>query len=182
MGNPFLNHFPDILTLDSRNCVDESVVAALHTLEETGKKQYQEFVKKILEDRTRSIHDPIKKNSLACFKKPQLKAISKQRKKIEVLQNNVEHFGQLYIAMQSRDGDLREFFAHEIQSFLPSLSDFGKLHLPNTKSELDLTRFNKIAIPKNKFQMASGQGSHWLIESPTVFLSITLIKYLLILF
>ena len=26
--------------------------------------------------------------------------------------------------------------------------------------------FNKIAIPNNKFQMASGQGSNWLIESP----------------
>ena len=38
--------------------------------------------------------------------------------------------------MQSRDGDLKEFFAHEIQSFPPSLSDFGKLHLPSTKSEL----------------------------------------------
>ena len=30
-----------------------------------------------------------------------------------------------------------------------------------------LTRFNKVAIPNNKFLMASGQGSHWLIESPT---------------
>ena len=29
---------------------------------------------------------------------------------------------------------------------------------------LYLTRFNKIAIPNNKFQMSSGQGSHWLIE------------------
>ena len=35
----------------------------------------------------------------------------------------------------------------------------------------DLTRFNKIAIPNNKFQMASGQGSHLLIESPTIFSS-----------
>ena len=34
-----------------------------------------------------------------------------------------------------------------------------------------LARFNKIAIPNNKFQMASGQGSHWLIESPTIFSS-----------
>ena len=34
-----------------------------------------------------------------------------------------------------------------------------------------LTRFNKIAIPNNKFQMASGQGSHWFIESPTIFSS-----------
>ena len=31
-----------------------------------------------------------------------------------------------------------------------------------------LTRFNKIAISNNKFQMASGQESHWLIESPTI--------------
>ena len=31
---------------------------------------------------------------------------------------------------------MAEFFAHEIQSFPPSLSDFGKLHLPNTKSGL----------------------------------------------
>ena len=45
-------------------------------------------------------------------------------------------FGQLYISMRSRDGDLKEFFAHEIQSFPPFLSDFGKLHLPNTKSDM----------------------------------------------
>ena len=31
-----------------------------------------------------------------------------------------------------------------------------------------LTRFNKITIPNNKFQMTSGQGSRWLIESPTL--------------
>ena len=28
MGNPFLDHIPDLLPLDSCNCVDESVVAA----------------------------------------------------------------------------------------------------------------------------------------------------------
>ena len=32
----------------------------------------------------------------------------------------------------------------------------------------NLTRFDKIAIKKYKFQMASGQGSHWLIDSPTI--------------
>ncbi len=45
-------------------------------------------------------------------------------------------FGQLYIAMQSRDSDLKEFFSHEAQLFPPSLSEFGKLHLPTNKSEL----------------------------------------------
>ncbi len=136
MGNPFLDDFPELVTLDSRNCMDESVVNSLCSLEDTGEKQYQEFVKTVFEDFTRSIHDPIKRNSLALFKRPQPRKSTKLGKKIADLQNNVALFGQLYISMQNRDGDLKEFFSHEIQSFPPSLSDFGKLHLPNTKSEL----------------------------------------------
>lgn len=50
--------------------------------------------------------------------------MSKQGKKLKILQTNVALFGQLYISMQSREGDLKEFFAHEIQSFPPSLSDW----------------------------------------------------------
>jgi len=136
MGNPFLDDFPELVTLDSRNCAGESVVATVHTLDDTGKKQCQDFVKNLLDVRSHSIHDPIKRNSLALFTKTQHTTTSKQGKKIKVLQNNVTLFGQLYISMQNRDGDLAEFFAHETQSFPPSLSDFGKLHLTNTKSEL----------------------------------------------
>ena len=90
----------------------------------------------MLEERTRSIHEPIKRNNLVLFKKPSPKIQSKQGKKIKVLQNNVSLFGQLYISMQSREGDLDEFFSHEVQSFPPSLSEFGKLYLHGTKSEL----------------------------------------------
>ena len=136
MGNPFLDDFPELITLDSRNCADESVVAALRTLIDTGKTQYQEFVKNVIIVRSHSIHDPIKRNSLALFRNPRCKTTSKQGKKIKTLQNNVALFGQLYVSMQTRDSDLAEFFAHEIQSFPPSLSDFGKLHLPSTKSDL----------------------------------------------
>ena len=47
MGNPFLDDFEELVTLDSRNCVDKSVVHTVRSLEETGKKQYKDFVKKI---------------------------------------------------------------------------------------------------------------------------------------
>ena len=136
MRNPFIDDFPDLVTLDNRNCVDGSVATALHTLEETGIKRYQDCNKKVFEDCSVSIHEPIKKNCLALFKRPQPKQIAVQGRKIKVLQNNVALFEQLYISMQNRDGDLSEFFAHEIQSFPPSLSYFGKLHLPNTKSNV----------------------------------------------
>jgi hypothetical protein len=78
----------------------------------------------------------IKRNNLALFKKHQPKVQTKQGKTIQVLLNYVPLFGQLYISLQSRDGDLKELFAHEIQSVPAALSKFGKLHLPGTKSEL----------------------------------------------
>ena len=121
MGNTFLDDFPEPIKLDTRNCVDESVVITLHALEDRGIEQCQDFIKNVLEDYTQPIHDPIKKNSFALFKRPQMKVTSKAGKKIKLHQNNVTLFGQLYILIQSRDGDLKEFFAHEIQSFPPSL-------------------------------------------------------------
>ena len=42
----------------------------------------------------------------------------------------------MLIALRSRDGNLDDFFASEIQSYATSLSDFGKLHLPAKKSEI----------------------------------------------
>ena len=71
MGNPFLDDFPELVTLDSRSCVDTSVVHALYSLENTGIRQYQNYVAKALEDHTASIYEPIKKQSLALFKRPQ---------------------------------------------------------------------------------------------------------------
>ena len=80
IGNPFLDDFPELVTLDSRNCKDE-LVNSLHTLEDIGTKQYQDFVKCVLEECSISIHDPIKKNSLAVFKPSHAKVTSKQGKK-----------------------------------------------------------------------------------------------------
>ena len=120
MGNPFLADFSDLVSLDSRDCADESAIAELYTLEDTSKKQYSDFVREVLEERNRSIHKP------ALLRKPSPKIKSKKGKKIKAHENNVS----------LREGDLEEFFSHEVQSFPPSMSEFGKLYLPGTKSEL----------------------------------------------
>ena len=62
-----LDDFPELITLDSRDCMNDSVSTSLYALEETGKKQYQTFVKTVLEDHTASIHDSIKKHFLASY-------------------------------------------------------------------------------------------------------------------
>lgn len=40
------------------------------------------------------------------------------------------------MSLHNRENDLEEFFGHEIQSYPPSLSDFGKIHLSAAKSDL----------------------------------------------
>ncbi len=77
MGNPFLdqseelNHFDqsgELLALDTGNVLNDSVVETVRTIEELGKEQFKSFYKSVLVDYTRSIHEPIKKNSLSLFK------------------------------------------------------------------------------------------------------------------
>lgn len=136
MGNPFLDDFPELVTLDSRDCAGDDVAKAVMNLGTLGQTQYKEYVKAVIEDRTISIHNTIKRNNIPLYKKQPLRNKSKQTKKIAALQNNVALFAQLYIAMQSRNADLEEFFSHEVQPFPPSLSEFGNLRLPSAKSEL----------------------------------------------
>ena len=136
MGNPFLDDFPELVTMDSRDCMDDAVAESVINLRQLGKTQYQEYVKAVIKDRTISISSSIKKNKFPLFSKQPSRTKSKQSKTIKALQNNVSLFAQLYIAMQNRDADLGEFLCHEVQSFPPSLSEFGNLRLPSNKSEL----------------------------------------------
>ena len=50
MGNPFLDDFDELISLDSRNCMDDSVATSLRTLEETGTNQYRECIKNVVKD------------------------------------------------------------------------------------------------------------------------------------
>jgi hypothetical protein len=93
-------------------------------------------------------------------------------KKISVLQNNVVLFAQLYIAMLNRESDLKEFFSHEIQSFPPSLSEFGNLRLPTAKSNLlkCLPTYDEQARPPSHFDCKILDGAVIVHFKPLVLL------------
>ena len=112
----------------------QSVVAALRTSVDTSTKQYRDFNKNVIDVRSHSIRDAIKRNYLSLFKHPRYKTTFKQGKNIETLPKNVALCGQL--SVQNRYGDLAEFLAHEIQSVPQSLSNLGKFNLPSAKSDL----------------------------------------------
>ncbi len=124
-GNPFEDDGPELLVLNSRDCMHEAVIETVRSIEALGKSQYQKYVANVIDNRTVSIHDSIKKNSLPLFRSPKPKIKSKTAQQLTAQRSNASLFGRLYIANQQRDGDLATFFCHENQSTPPSLSDFG---------------------------------------------------------
>ena len=70
MGNPFLDVTTELLSLDKHYVIDKSVAHTICSIEALGKKKFTEYEKAVILDRTKSIFDPIEKNSLALFKRP----------------------------------------------------------------------------------------------------------------
>lgn len=100
IGNPFLDDFSELVMIDSRDCADVSVIETIKKLDKIGKDKYTKYVNEVIKNRTRSIQDPIKKNSLPLFQKNLKKTTSKKGKKITLLQSNLNLFAQLYVALQ----------------------------------------------------------------------------------
>ena len=50
-----------------------------------------------------------------------------------MLRNATSVLGQMFIATQSRDGDIYEFFAHESKRFPPSIAESEEKNVPLKK-------------------------------------------------
>ncbi len=129
MGNPFMEKSKDLLKLDTRDIIDPAVVSSVCQAEEIGQQQYQRFVTDRLLERSTPITEPIKRNKLLLFSRHPPREKSRASLQVSSLRSDVSLFSRLYIACQSRDGDLEKFFHHENQACPPSISQNGKLRL-----------------------------------------------------
>lgn len=84
-GNPFEDDCPELLVLNTRACTDSSVVETVKCL---GKTQYQKYKSEVLTNRTASIHDAIKRNSLALFRSPRPKPKSESSQQLATYRSN----------------------------------------------------------------------------------------------
>ncbi len=135
MGNSFVEESKDLLRLDSRDIIDPVVACSIHQAKEVGHEQYDAFVTGRLLEQSVLFSEPIKKNKLLLFSRPPPRKKSKTAMQVSSLKSDVSLFSRLFIAGQSRDGTLEEFFHHENQVCPPLLSQFGKQRL-GAKSEL----------------------------------------------
>ncbi|XP_065885996.1 uncharacterized protein [Dysidea avara] len=136
MGNPFKDNCLELLALDSHNCATEGVVETIRNIKRIGETQYQNYVNVVIKTGTVSIHKPIKKNSIPLLKRQSSKPATKSVQKIASLRSDCNLFSHLFIASKFRDGDLDDFFLYENHPWPPSISEHGKLCLPNRKAEL----------------------------------------------
>ena len=94
------------------------------------------------------VRDPLPKNKLPLFSRPAVKAPSKG--KLQSMRSDCNLFSRLYLACQSRDGDVDQFFSHENHACPPSLSQRGKLRL-GSKADL---------MPCLEVETAAPEASH----------------------
>lgn len=74
-----------------------------------------------------SIHERIKQSQLRLFKIVPDKSINKDKMRLSSANADSNLFCRLFIACESREGNIDEFFNHENNINPPSISEFGKL-------------------------------------------------------
>uniref|UniRef100_H3APT7 Uncharacterized protein n=1 Tax=Latimeria chalumnae TaxID=7897 RepID=H3APT7_LATCH len=134
LGNPFFEDSEELLTLDIKDIMDDTVVKSIRSTKLLGSMPYEAYVAERIANNRWPITDTIRKK-LPLFHNPPEKAHSKSQFQTAALKKDCQLFSKLYIACQSRDDGLEQFFAHKNQAEPPSLSSQGRLQM-GTKSDL----------------------------------------------
>ena len=130
-GNPFEEDIPGLVQLTSKRILPDNAEKSVRNVHTVGIEQYNTF-----NTSRRSLYDPIKKNNLDLFRQKNVVASSKSKQKIVMLKERCNLFKDFYISCQTRQGNLNMFFAHMNHDFPPSISEYGRLYHPPTKSDI----------------------------------------------
>jgi hypothetical protein len=82
-----------------------------------------------------SVRDVIPKTNLELFAAAK-KTANSLKLRITDLRHDSHMFCKLYVAIQTRDGNVDDFFAHENNKYPPAISEGGQLRAAKTKSDI----------------------------------------------
>ena len=134
-GNPFEEEEKNLIHITSRTVLDGNATKSVKEAWKKGNDQYKIFVKERLVKKTSSFYDSIKRNNLSLFRQKHIVKISKPKQKIMSLNAERKLYANLYVACQSREGNLDNFFSHENHAFPVAISEYGKLRKATSKSD-----------------------------------------------
>ena len=92
--------------------MEKQSVECLTTLASKGLEQYATIVEERLKTNTKPITATIKRNNVVLLN-VQSKRSKKSGDKVSLLKSESSLFESLYVACQTRNGDLNNFFSHE---------------------------------------------------------------------
>ncbi|KAM9391787.1 complement C5 [Pholidichthys leucotaenia] len=127
-GNPFEESSADLVTLDYKVCVDKSAATSVRVLESRGEEQYDHFRKNVLDTNNVPLQAPIKKNKFLLFHEEKTRKKTAVQKKVQHFEQHADLYGQAFIMVDSRGGNLEEFFRHESSSSPPALASEGSIN------------------------------------------------------
>ena len=137
LGNPFSKDSKNLYVLDTKVIMSDKVVATVWSVENIGKTEFSEFVKKWIVDPSANFYNNITKNTPLLFKLKQKKPTSKLQANVSSMKNDVQLFSRMYIACQARDDNLDSFFEHECHSWPPALAEgIGSMRPPMGKADI----------------------------------------------
>ena len=110
LENPFLEEGNELTAIHTRDVVDAAVVSTVQNVRKIGEGQFQAFIKERVIDRNKPITEPLKRNNLPTSSTQSKKTISKEKAKVGVSKEDCALFSRLYVACQSQDSNLEEFF------------------------------------------------------------------------
>ncbi len=131
LGNPFSDADNKLVSLVSKVIMDEEAVSSVKKADSIGKTKYNEFVNKRIIKCEVSVNEIIPRNKLTLFREKVKVCSSKAKMKTAPIKEEKNLYASLFIACQSRDSDLAEFFKHENHNYPPSISEYGKLRKIN---------------------------------------------------
>ena len=134
MCNPFDDDSNDLFDLETKIVVPKTIAQNLYKLENVEEKQFRDFIEQRVWKRSVPLSDMIGRNKFSLFMAVGSYFASRKDEQLNTAKYNVSLFSRLFIACQTREGDLENFFAHENHLNPPSLSDRGELRPAKSKS------------------------------------------------
>ena len=137
-SNPFEERDDILYTVVSKVMMIQEVKDSVQRASIIGENQYKKLLSEVIEFKRKTIHDVITKNNLPIFKKKNSRSLCKSKQEVLSLKKNCQLYASLYVACQTRESDLWDFFSHENYSYPPALSKFGKLNHTNKSDTISI--------------------------------------------
>ncbi|CAL8254510.1 unnamed protein product [Boreogadus saida] len=134
-GNPFEESSKDLVTLDNKVCESAAAAASVLKVESMGQEQYNNFKKNVLDSHDTPLTAQIKRNNLMLFHEKKTRKKTAAKLRMQHFKRHAELYGKAFIVLESRSGNLEDFFCHESSPYPPALSCEGSLN-SCTKSDL----------------------------------------------